>query len=74
MRFKIGQSVRVASMARIAVGRVTGFDWTRVLVRLPNWQADGVHLDVACAPEELETGHERAAVCRCVYCPGYGRR
>ena len=70
---KVGTSVRVMTMARIAVGRVINVHPERfaVTVRLPNWQADGVHLDVFTRTADVETGHGRAEVCRCVFCPGY---
>lgn len=79
MTFRVGQSVRITTMARIAIGRVmrindAPYNEKAYVVRLPNWQADGVHLDVTARGYELETGHGRAEVCRCVYCPGYGKR
>ena len=73
--YKLNQSVRVMSFARIAIGRIRawedkGFERFYV-VRLPNWQADGVHLDVRARAIDLEVGHGRAERCRCVFCPGY---
>lgn len=65
-------SVRVMSMARTdAIGKVIRATANGFEVRLPNWQADGVHLDVHARRDELAAGHGRAAVCRCVFCPGY---
>jgi hypothetical protein len=75
--FKVGQSVRVMTFGRTdAIGKVKrivhrGQQHNTYEVRLPNWQADGVHLDVFARADELQAGHGRAAVCRCVYCPGY---
>jgi hypothetical protein len=66
---KIGQSVRVTSMARVdAIGKILRVTPQGYEVRLPNWQADGVHLDVYCRKDEVETGHGRAKACRCCYC------
>jgi len=66
---KVGTSVQVTSMARVdAVGKVRTITATGYEVRLPNWQADGVHLDVWCRRDEVATGHGRAARCRCCYC------
>lgn len=69
---KVGSHVRIMSMGRIAIGRVTAITGNRADVRLPNWMADGVHLDIICRMDELETGHGRAEKCRCPYCGGRG--
>jgi len=37
-------------------------------VRLPNWLADGVHLDTYARGDELAPAKQRAKKCRCVYC------
>ncbi len=70
MKFKVGQSVQVDTFARTAIGRVTRVTESGYEVRLPNWQADGVHLDVYARGDELSAGHGRAEKCRCVYCGG----
>lgn len=69
--FKLGQSVLVNTFQRTdAIGRITRLNPSGTYeVRIPNWQADGVHLDVVCRADELETGHGRAPRCRCCYCP-----
>jgi hypothetical protein len=64
----------ITTMTRTdAVGVIREKRGEHYIVRLPNWQADGVHLDTACRAHELATGRGRAKVCRCVYCPGYGK-
>ena len=68
--FKIGQSVLITSMARIAVGKIRRVTDRGYEVRLPNWLADGVHLDVYVHAWEVEAGHGRAKACRCCYCGG----
>jgi hypothetical protein len=66
---KVGQSVAITTMSRTdAVGRILRVTAVGYEVRLPNWQADGVHLDVHCRFDEVETGHGRSARCRCCYC------
>jgi len=85
-KFRVGQSVLLTDMARTALGRIITVETKTILgdemdpslwrytVRLPNWQADGVHLDAVYRGSEFfETGHGRAEVCRCVFCPGYRR-
>lgn len=71
-KITVGMSVLVTTMARTdAVGKVMQVTGGGYTVRLPNWQADGVHLDVYARTDEVETGHGRAAVCRCPFCHGY---
>lgn len=65
---KVGTSVLLTRMARIAVGRVRAVTERGYEVRLPNWLADGVHLDVNVERDEVETGHGRAARCVCCFC------
>jgi hypothetical protein len=66
---KVGMSVAITSMARTdAIGRILRITGVNCTVRLPNWQADGVHLDVHCYTNELETGHGRAEICECCFC------
>jgi hypothetical protein len=67
---KVGQSVRITSMAIFAVGKIIRVTDRGYEVRLPNWQADGVHLDAHCRKDEVETGHGRAERCHCCYCGG----
>ena len=54
---KVGDVVRVMTMARTdAIGRVIEITGGGVcIVRLPNWQADGYHLDVECRADELRS-------------------
>jgi hypothetical protein len=65
---KVGQSVRIMTMARTdAVGVITHITPRGYEVRLPNWQADGVCLNVHVRKDEVETGHGRAQRCRCPF-------
>lgn len=52
----VGATVRITTMARTdAFGQVIArTENGRWLVRLPNWQADGYHLDAGCEESELE--------------------
>lgn len=85
-QLKVGTSVLLTDMARTALGRIIRVEKDTILgdrmdpslwrytVRLPNWQADGVHLDATYRGAEFfEVGHGRAETCRCIYCPGYWR-
>lgn len=56
---QLGSIVCVTSMARAdAIGKVIELHPAGVLVRLPNWQADGYKLDVQCRVEELTVANQ----------------
>jgi hypothetical protein len=66
MKFKVGSSVLITTMARVdAIGSVRRVTERGYEVRLPNWLADGVHLDTFARGDELAPAKQRAKKCRC---------
>lgn len=56
---KLGSTVRILSSPRTnAIGKVIEVYRRGYLVRLPNWQADGYHLDCTVGFEEVEESTE----------------
>jgi hypothetical protein len=68
-KITVGTGVRMLTMARTdAIGNVLRETSVGYEVRLPNWQADGVHKDIYVRYEDVARARKRAERRRCVYC------